>query len=111
MAYGENTSGAQACTLTTEHTLATITSANVFVLQIDSSPLSTAAEILTVIVETKTRTGSTRREIDRFTIARGGDAQPNKETKPYDSPFEIVFKLRQDGGTGRTIDWSIRQLQ
>ena len=48
--------------------------------------------------------------IDRMVICQHGPLCPVVEDKPRDSLFEIVCKLRQEGGTARTIDWQVVKL-
>ena len=109
MAISSEASGSSAMTLSTDITLATITTVGVFVISVDTNPIVNG-ETLILIVEKKVLTGSTRRIIDRMVICNHAPLTPVVEDKPRDSLFELVYKLRQEGGSARTIDWNIIKL-
>lgn len=102
--------GSTAMTLNTDVSLTTVTDAGVYALKIDSNPLVAEDEILILIVKTKVRTGGTIRLEERHVIARGLDALLIKEDKPRWSLYSIEYMLRQEGGTARTIEWELVQL-
>lgn len=108
MAVTEKAGGTQTATLTTEHTLATVTDAGVYQLVVDVSALA-LSEILTLTLKTKVRTGATSREAWR-TIIQHVQAVPNVYSIPVAVTTEIVAILRQDNGTGRAFPWSLYQL-
>ena len=110
MALTSKDSGSTAMNVGNDVTLATITDAGVFEFSCDVSPIVNG-ETLLLIVEKKVLTGGTRREIDRAVIALNAQGSDIVEDKPRTSLFEIVYKLRQEGGSNRTIDWQIVQLQ
>lgn len=107
-------SGSTAMTLSTDVSLTTIADIGAYVFHCDSNPLAAEDEILILITKTKILTGSTARISDRYVIATGLDAILNKEDKPRVSrsfTAGLEYLLRQEGGTARTIDWSVDQLE
>jgi len=110
MAITSEARGSTAMTLSTDITLATISTVGVFEISVDTNPIVNG-ETLILIVEKKVLTGGTRRIIDRMAICRNAPGEPIVEDKPRTSLFEIVYKLRQEGGTARTIDWQVVKLQ
>lgn len=110
MALTSKSSGSTAMSLGSDVTLATITDAGIYEFSCDVSPI-VDGETLLLIIEKKILTGSTRRQIDRVVIAKHAQDSDVVEDKPRTSLFEIVYKLRQEGGSARTIDWQIASLQ
>lgn len=110
MAITSEANGSTAMTLNTDITLATISTVGVFVISIDTNPIVNG-ETLILIVEKKVLTGSTRRIIDRMVVCNHIPLTPVVEDKPRESLYELVYKLRQEGGTARTIDWNVIKLQ
>lgn len=101
-------SGSQAATITTEHTLTTITTAGVYVLVVDTNVLVNG-DVLELRAKTKAKTGSSSREAF-FGAYRDAQGQPNKYSMPIPVDVEIVLTLKQTAGTGRTFDWSVLKL-
>lgn len=108
MALTSAASGSQTATLTTEHTLATITAAGTYVLSVDAGALANG-ETLTLRIKTKIRTGDTSRVVYEaaFSHAQGS---PNKYSPAVPVIVEGVFTLTQTGGTGRAFPWNVLQL-
>ncbi len=109
MALAEVSSGTQAATVSTEHTLATITGTDgIFVLAVDLNNLANGDR---VILRAKTRViagGTTR----TFFAAVYEHAVADKvvQSVPVVSVHECVFTLQQVAGTGRNFDWSVLSL-
>jgi hypothetical protein len=110
MALTSEASGSAAMSTGTDVTLATISNAGVFELSFDTNPIVNG-ELLILIVEKKVLTGGTRRIVDRMVVANHAPTCPIVEDKPRTSLFELVYKLRQEGGSNRTIDWQVVKLQ
>ena len=108
MAISEYSTNSQACTLDVEHTLDTITAGGTFVLTVDLNVL-VAGDVLVVRCYDKVTSGSTSRLI-YTAVYEGVQADPIMVTKPFSAPHEAKFSIEQTDGTGRTFDWSIRQL-
>lgn len=107
-------SGSTGMTLSTDVSLTTIADIGAYVFHCDSNPLAAEDEILILITKTKILTGSTARISDRYVIATGLDAILNKEDKPRacrSFTAGLEYLLRQEGGTARTIDWTVEQLE
>lgn len=101
----ENTSGSQTATLSTDHTLATITTAGIYQLRVDTTNLVTG-ETLFVEVQEKVRTG------DGYTTAfkqsfAGSTSEDTIVLIPWTVVWGVKFIIRQEGGTGRAFPWSI----
>lgn len=107
MAVSEKTGGTQAATLTTEHTLATITDAGVYALHVDVSNLANG-ETLRLRAVLKVRTGSTGKVVYEAWLY-GGQAEAIVVSPPIMSPWSVAFTLTQTGGTGRSYEWAVVQ--
>lgn len=104
----ENTSGSQTATVTTEHTLATITDAGAFVLAVDVANLANDDE-LELRAKIKVRSSDTSRTIWYASYAHA-QATGNVMSIPIPSPHEVVFTLLQTAGTGRAFPWAVYEL-
>ena len=99
-------SGTQTCTVTTEHTLATITAAGTYVLSVNLNPMA-AGDVMEIRAYVKVLTGSTERV---YIYDVWADAQPTddqvKMTIPIPTLFSCKFTIKQTAGTGRSIEWN-----
>lgn len=99
------TNGTQTCTVTTEHTLTTITTAGTYVLAINLNPAA-AGDVFEIRAYVKVLTGSTERV---YLYDVWADAQPTddqvKMTIPIPTVYSCKFTLKQTAGTGRSIEW------
>ena len=103
-----NSNGSQTATLTTEHTLATITTDGSFVIGVDAANL-VLGETLTLKVKLKVRSVGTTRLAYEATYSHVQN-EPVILSIPVASTNEIVFTLEQNGGTGRAFPWEIWEL-
>lgn len=112
MALSVNTSGSQTCTVTTEHDLATITSANVYVLALDlnASVGGTTPDIFEVREYGKARSSDTERLIKCYTVV-GAQVEILFQTIPRVSPHHIRYTIKQTQGTSRAVPWAVYQTQ
>lgn len=101
-------SGSQTATLTTEHSLATPSTAKTRVLLVDANALA-AGETLTLRIKGKVLTGGTERII-REAVFVGPLGEPHIQSMPVVQPFGGTFTLTQTGGTGRSYDFSVITL-
>lgn len=108
MGLSSKSSGSQTAVLTTQHTLATITDAGVYVLNVDTSLLQNG-EDLELIISTKTRSGDASTEA-YSALYKHVQGQPQKFSIPVPVIEEAIFTLEQNGGTGRAFPWNILQL-
>lgn len=108
MAVAVNTSGSQTCTITTEHTLATVTAAGVYQLALDVSALvnGSTPDILQVRVYGKARSSDTERLMEEWYII-GAQRKPLWRSNPEVSPHSYRVTITQTQGTGRAIPWAI----
>lgn len=108
MSLVEQATGTQAATLTTEHTLATLTNGKTYVLVVDANALA-AGEVLELTAYVKPLSGSTARVAYRGTFV-GPLASPVLVSPPVPAVHSVGFTLKQTGGTGRSYDFSIVSL-
>ena len=111
MALSQNTSGTQTAVISTEHTLATITTSNVYQLVVDLSNMVNGDE-LELRIKVKALTGSTSRVVFFATYAHdvGADSEIVL-SPPVPAPFEFIATLKQVAGTGRGFDWAIYEYE
>lgn len=99
-------SGSQAvASLDTEYTLATETTAGVYVLVVDCNVLANGDTVV-LRIYTKYASGGTSRLAYEasFSNAQG---EPNKYSPAIPIDTEIVCKLEQTDGTQRTFPWNL----
>jgi copper oxidase (laccase) domain-containing protein len=108
MALASVASGSQVCTVTTEHTLSTQTTAKTFLLMVDLGP-AVNGDVFEVRVKTKVLSTSTSR-LAYYAAYAHVQAQPNKYSIPVPSMHECIVTLKQAAGTSRTIDWNLVTL-
>jgi hypothetical protein len=98
--------GSQTATISTRHQLGTtITTAGTYALHVDTSNMA-GGDALTLEIEIKTRSGSTRRVTDVASFANvQGSAV--KRSVPILVNHEVAFFLTQTAGTGRAFEWEI----
>jgi hypothetical protein len=112
MALSVESSGSQTATISTEHTLATITAANVFNLALDVANMTggTSFDILIVREYGKARSSDSERLLGEYTLA-GVQGQALFETVPRVSPHYLKYTIQQTQGTGRAFPWAVYQAQ
>jgi len=107
MAVSVNTSGSQTATVNTEHTLATVTSAGIYILVVDIANLA-AGENVELRAYGKARSTDTERLL--FGPAIYGPIVPAQlliYSTPIVSPHSVKFTLKQTSGTGRAFPWAV----
>ena len=103
-------SGTQTATLTTEHTLATVTPTLVgeaLQLSVDINAL-VDTEVVTLKIKTKVLSAGTSRITykESFTAMQGA-IQPVIVLPPMLFDQDAVFTLEQNNGTGRAFPWKV----
>lgn len=98
-------SGSQTATLTTEHTLSTVTAAGAFCLAVDVANLA-LGETLTLRIYGKARSTDTERLLKEMSIAHA-QLEDLVISPVYVSPHHFKATLEQNGGTGRAFPWAI----
>ena len=113
MAVTVNASGTQTATVTTEHTLATVSVAGVFVLNVDMANM-VAGDIVELRVKKPTLAAGTTR-VEYFAAFYG--AQDTDDVLKTSVPIVVdatagscVFTLKQTFGTSRNFPWSVLAL-
>ena len=100
--------GSQTATVTTEHTLTTITAAGTYVLTVDMNALA-LGDYLTLRGKVKVRSTGTTRTIYTGTYANVQDNLVSASI-PIPTVSECVFTLEQTAGTGRAFPWEVVAL-
>lgn len=106
MAVAVKVSGSQTATISTEHDLATITDAGVYVLTVDAAELA-AGDIVELRIYGKARSADTERLLHRATYGPIALASPLVMSIPVISPHHLRASLKQTAGTGRAFPWAI----
>lgn len=104
----EASSGSQTATLTTEHTLATLSAAKSHVVYVDTGNLA-GGDALILRLKQKPRSSGTTR-LSQWTGAHNAQAAPVKPVGPFTTVHESVVTLEQTIGTGRAYPWSVVAL-
>lgn len=106
-----NTSGSQTCVISTEHTLATITTAGTYQLALDLANLADGStpDVLTVKLYTKCRSTDSERLSESWEFI-GAQGKPNWRSNPELSPHHIKVTITQTQGTGRAIPWAVYEV-
>lgn len=100
--------GSQTATITTEHTLSTITAGGSYVLAVDLANLANG-DIVELRVKTKLTSGDTL-QLAYEGIYAHAQSRLNVYSPPLASPIEFVATLKQVAGTGRTFIWVVYAL-
>ena len=100
-------SGTQTATISTEHTLATITTNKTLTLIVDTAAMA-ADDVLELRVKTKVLSGGTTRVVQKATYQHAQPADDLiKMSLPVQSDQEYVATLKQTAGTGRAFPWKV----
>jgi hypothetical protein len=108
MTVATESSGTQTAVITTEHTLATTTSAKTRVLVVDLTNL-VAGDTVELKIKTKVLTGGSVL-LAYFATYTGSVAAPVVHSLPVPGTYGATFTLKQTAGTGRNFDFEIRTL-
>lgn len=113
MAVTVDSSGTQSATLTTEHTLATVTAAGVYVANIDTANMA-AGDVVEFRVKKPVLSGGTART-EFYAMFSG--VQPTEDVLKTSVPIVVdataagcLVTLKQTFGTGRSFPFSILKL-
>lgn len=109
MAVSINTDGSQTAVISTEHTLATITTAGTFVLGVDLANL-VGGDVLELRIKTKLRTSGGTSRLAYIATFTNPQLELMVYSNPVPSPVEFLATLKQTAGTGRAFDWAVYQL-
>lgn len=101
-------SGSQTCTVTTEHTLSTITDAGVYqaALDFNASVNGTTPDLFEVRLYGKARSADTERLIKAWSLI-GAQSEVLFISPPLISPHHYKLTLKQTQGTGRVVPWAV----
>lgn len=106
MAVSVADSGSQTCTISTEHTLATITAAGVYCTVLD---LSAAADgdVFLLRVYGKARSTDSERLSESYSVGPMPAGSPLVTTLSRISPHHYRITITQTAGTGRAVPWAV----
>lgn len=113
MTVSVQTSGSQTATIATEHDLATVTAANVFVVAVDTSAMVSGAtpDRLRMRIYGKARSADTERLLHDWFLPDGAQTTPLWQSIGIVSPHHMRVTLTQTQGTGRAFPWAIYACQ
>lgn len=103
------TSGSQTATVTTEHTLATVTDAGTFLVCVDLADMS-AGDVVSVKVYGKARSTDTERLLHSGTYGPGIAATPLVQSIPIVSPHHLKVTLTQSAGVSADFPWAVYEV-
>jgi hypothetical protein len=112
--------GTQAATINTEHTLLTEAAAGIYVLFVNLKNLADA-DIVELRAYTKVLTGDANplcifeqsykdQQGDAASAGSSAKGPVHVKSPPVESPFSLIWTLKQTAGTGRNFDWREDQL-
>jgi hypothetical protein len=111
--------GTQLAVVGTEHTLLTETGSGIFTLMVDLVNM-VAGDAVTLRAYTKVLTGGTAHLIygqtfgnaqgDGVTVGSKAGGMVIVKSPPIESPFQLVWTLTQELGTGRNFPWREDQI-
>jgi hypothetical protein len=108
VAVALESSGSQTATISTEHSLATPTSAKTRQLVVDLNAMATG-DIVELRIKRKVRNSDTIRTMLLATFAHA-QAEPIVTSIPVASAEGATFTLTQTAGTGRAFPWAVETL-
>jgi len=108
MAIAVVSSGTQAATVGTDHSLATSTTGKTYVLAVDTINMA-PGDILELTAYTKVLSTSTAHLAYKAAYAHA-QVTPNKYSVPIPANQSIEVKLKQVAGTGRNFDWALLSI-
>jgi len=113
MALVTSASGTETLVLDTPFTMATKTGVKSYMVQVDLKNMA-AGDRLVVTIQIKVLTGSTTAILIKDIII-GDDVVGGSQTRVYYSPpipsmFEMIAKLEQTDGTGRSFEWAVLEI-
>lgn len=108
MAVTESNNGSQTATISTEHTLATITTPGVYVLRVDVNALA-LGDRLVLRAKVRARSADTTRQLFSA-VFEHAQADKIADSIPVPIVHELVWTLQQTAGTGRAFPWSVVSL-
>lgn len=100
--------GTQTATISTEHTLATPTTAKTRVLTVDLSNL-VAGDQVELRIKKKVLTGGTAL-LAAYATFTGPVNTVVADSVPVICPYGATLTLKQTAGTGRNFDWTVTTL-
>lgn len=108
MTVASESSGTQAATISTEHDLATPTTAKTRVLSVDMNALA-AGDVVELRIKAKVTSGGTER-LAYLAVFAGPITEPTVFSVPVPMVRGGTFSLKQTAGTGRSFPWEVLTL-
>jgi hypothetical protein len=108
MALAEAAGGTQLTVISTEHTLATLTTGKTFVIVFDATPMANG-DVVEIRAKTKPRSGGTSTLAYLATYANA-QGTPVKYSVPIPANVELVVTLKQTAGSVRTFTYAVLSI-
>ena len=100
--------GSQTCVIGTEHTLATGNASGTYVLTLETSAMADG-DVLEVRGYDKPGGSATARQLFYYSLANA-QSNPAHISPTIITEGFVQFTIRQTAGTGRTMNWSVLNL-
>jgi hypothetical protein len=103
-----HSAGTQTAVISTEHTLATVATAAVFILQLDLSNML-LGDYVEVVVKVRQTSGGAYKQ-QSYSLYAHSQADVIQQSVPIVAPYGAEFTLKQTAGTGRDFPWLVATL-
>jgi len=103
-----HSAGTQTAVVNTAHTLATVTTSGVFVIQLDLSNM-VVGDYAEVVVKVRQTSGGAYKQ-QSYSLYAHAQADVIQQSVPIVAPYGAEFTLKQTAGTGRDFPWLVATL-
>ncbi len=103
-----HSTGTQTAVINTEHTLATVATSGVFVIQLDLSNM-VVGDYAEVVVKVRQTSGGAYKQ-QSYSLYAHAQADVIQQSVPIVAPYGVEFTLKQTAGTGRDFPWLVATL-
>lgn len=103
-----HSAGTQTAVIATEHTLATVATSGVFVIQLDLSNM-VVGDYAEVVVKVRQTSGGAYKQ-QSYSLYAHAQADVIQQSVPIVAPYGVEFTLKQTAGTGRDFPWLVATL-
>lgn len=103
-----HSTGTQTAVTSTEHTLATVATSGVFVIQLDLSNM-VVGDYAEVVVKVRQTSGGAYKQ-QSYSLYAHAQADVIQQSVPIVAPYGVEFTLKQTAGTGRDFPWLVATL-
>lgn len=103
-----HSTGTQTAVISTEHTLATVATSGVFVIQLDLSNM-VLGDYAEVVIKVRQTSGGAYKQ-QSYSLYAHAQADVIQQSVPIVAPYGVEFTLKQTAGTGRDFPWLVATL-